>query len=55
MVSTSANPSGKEPARDLAQIKEYFGDSVYKVDGEVDRTARPSKITDALTGVVLRD
>ena len=55
MVSTSANPSGEVPARDLAQITEYFGDSIYKVDGEVDCTARPSKITDALTGAVLRD
>ncbi len=55
MVSTSANPSGAEPARNLAQIDAYFGDSVFKVDGVVDIHARPSKITDAVTGKVLRD
>lgn len=55
MVSTSANPSGEVPARDLAQIDKYFADSVFKVDGDVDHSARPSKITDAVTGKVLRE
>jgi L-threonylcarbamoyladenylate synthase len=54
MVSTSANPSGLEPARDIHKIAEYFADSVFVVDGPVDRTAQPSKIQDAVTGQVLR-
>ena len=54
MVSTSANPSGMEPARDIQQIATYFGDRVFVIDGPVDHTAQPSKIQDAVTGAVLR-
>lgn len=54
MVSTSANPSGLAPARNIGQIATYFGDSVFVIDGPVDHTAQPSKIQDAVTGKVLR-
>ncbi len=54
LVSTSANPSGAEPARSLVDIDQYFGQSVFAIDGQVDHNAQPSKIQDALTGKVLR-
>ena len=54
LVSTSANPSGAEPARNLAQIDTYFGRTVFAIDGEVDHNAQPSKIQDAVTGQILR-
>ncbi|MCH1414792.1 MAG: Sua5/YciO/YrdC/YwlC family protein, partial [Glaciecola sp.] len=54
LVSTSANPSGETPARTLEQIKTYFADTIFAIDGEVDHNAQPSKIQDAVTGKVLR-
>jgi L-threonylcarbamoyladenylate synthase len=54
LVSTSANPSGAEPARSIAQVNTYFGRTVFAIDGEVDHNAHPSKIQDAVTGQVLR-
>jgi len=54
LVSTSANPSGEAPARTLEQIKTYFADTIFAIDGEVDHNAQPSKIQDAVTGKVLR-
>jgi L-threonylcarbamoyladenylate synthase len=54
LVSTSANPSGAEPARNIAQLNAHFGRTVFAIDGEVDHNAHPSKIQDAVTGQVLR-
>lgn len=55
LVSTSANPSGRQPARDLLTVHRYFGDALdYMVPGEVGGEARPSQIMDARNGVVLR-
>lgn len=44
LVAPSANPQAKQPARSLAQAKEYFGESVdfYVDGGEVD--AAPSQL-----------
>ncbi|RDV24751.1 L-threonylcarbamoyladenylate synthase type 1 TsaC [Alteromonas aestuariivivens] len=54
LVSTSANPSGKEPAINLQQAREYFGDSVCYVAGEVGERSRPSTIRDGQTGQIIR-
>lgn len=54
LVSTSANPSGETPARTFNQVKTYFLDTIFAIDGEVDHNAQPSKIQDAITGKVLR-
>lgn len=55
IVSTSANPSGEEPARTIAQARDYFGDSVHYVPSEVGGAAQPSMIKDALTGAIIRN
>ena len=65
IVSTSANCSGQEPARTVAEVRQQFqpnndvigndemGIDVI-VDGEVDLGARPSEIRDVITGKILR-
>jgi L-threonylcarbamoyladenylate synthase len=47
LVSTSANPHGQPPARDLSTLSTYFGDTL-------DGSSQPTTIRDALTGVIIR-
>lgn len=55
LVSTSANPRGREPARSQLQVRRYFRDSIdYCVPGPLGERRRPSEIRDARTGKVLR-
>lgn len=55
VVSTSANASGGEAARDAESVRQQLGDAVdYVVPGRVGGRERPSEIRDALTGEVLR-
>lgn len=55
LVSTSANPRGREPARSLLQVRRYFGDSLdYLLPGPLGGRQRPSEIRDAVTGRTLR-
>lgn len=55
IVSTSANPHGEPPARDAATVRQYFGAALNGiVDAPVGNLARPTSITDALTGAVIR-
>jgi L-threonylcarbamoyladenylate synthase len=55
IVSTSANPSGREPARQVEQVEAYFGESLCGiVAGRLGDEARPSEIRDLATGRVLR-
>lgn len=55
IVSTSANRSGHEAARDAETVREQMGDAVdHVVAGSVGGRDRPSEIRDALTGEVLR-
>jgi L-threonylcarbamoyladenylate synthase len=55
LVSTSANPHGEPPARDLATLERYFGD---RLDGALDAPLggldRPTVIRDALSGAMIR-
>lgn len=55
LVSTSANPHGEPPARDVATLERYFGD---RLDGAVDAPLggldRPTVIRDALSGAIIR-
>lgn len=55
LVSTSANPSGEAPAKDIAQARQYFGSSVTYVEGSVGGHDRPSTIRDGQTGQIIRD
>jgi len=55
LVSTSANPHGQAPARDLPTLSTMFGD---RLDGALDaplgRLEKPTTIRDALTGAIIR-
>jgi L-threonylcarbamoyladenylate synthase len=55
LVSTSANPHGDPPARDLATLERFFGD---RLDGALDAPLggqeRPTAIRDALSGAIIR-
>lgn len=55
LVSTSANMSGKLPARNAQQVRAQFEDRLdYILEGEVGGLAKPSQICDAVTGKILR-
>jgi L-threonylcarbamoyladenylate synthase len=55
LVSTSANPHGEVPARDLVTLERYFG---TRLDGALDAPLggldRPTAIRDALSGAMIR-
>ncbi|MBW3568163.1 MAG: Sua5/YciO/YrdC/YwlC family protein [Proteobacteria bacterium] len=53
LVSTSANPSGKPPARDPAMLAGYFP-GLPIVEGELGGAQRPSEIRDLESGKILR-
>ncbi len=55
VVSTSANLSGRPPARTRRRVEAAFGDAIdYIVPGRVGTLARPTQIRDARSGRVLR-
>ncbi|OZG40447.1 tRNA threonylcarbamoyladenosine biosynthesis protein RimN [Aeromonas sp. A35_P] len=55
LVSTSANLTGEEPARRVADIGELLASQLaYILPGEVGGQANPSEIKDARTGAVIR-
>lgn len=55
IVSTSANPNGKPPARTSLRVRCYFpGDQVFIVPGSVGGAAKPSEIRQLATGEILR-
>lgn len=55
LVSTSANPSGREPARSVAQVRLYFGrDLDFLLPGALGHLAKPTTIRDVATGHILR-
>jgi L-threonylcarbamoyladenylate synthase len=55
LVSTSANPHGQAPARDMTTLDGYFGDRLDGVlDAPLGEQQRPTTIRDALTGAIIR-
>jgi L-threonylcarbamoyladenylate synthase len=55
VVSTSANPQGREPARDALTVRRYFNAGIdYLLAGAVDKAAKPSEIRDLASGRVIR-
>ena len=54
LISTSANPRGRPPARTALQVRRYFGDTLAILPGPLGTGARPSEIRDAVTGQTLR-
>jgi L-threonylcarbamoyladenylate synthase len=55
IVSTSANRSGRPPARTAAQVRRWFGDEVDLIlGGATGGRSRPSEIRDASSGHLIR-
>ncbi|MGD9022012.1 MAG: Sua5/YciO/YrdC/YwlC family protein [Lysobacterales bacterium] len=55
LVSTSANPSTREPARSAAQVAVYFGDRIAGIlAGRLGDSANPSEIRDLVSGNLIR-
>ena len=55
LVSTSANPHGLPPARDVSMLERYFGQSLDgALDAPLGALSRPTTIRDALTGAIIR-
>lgn len=57
LVSTSANPSGRPPAKSLLQVRRYFGrlrGRPLVIPGSLGGLEGPTPIYDALTGRCLR-
>lgn len=55
LVSTSANRSGKPPARDALAVRTALGADVdYVLSGPTGGRAKPSEIRDARSGAILR-
>ncbi len=55
LVSTSANPASRPPARDGLAVRRYFGDEIdYQLSGEVGAMTEPSRIRDAASGTRVR-
>ena len=50
LTATSANPSGKEPARSAQEVLEYFGDGIdLVIDGGEVTATQPSTVLDVTT------
>lgn len=55
LVSTSANPAGKEPALNLREARDYFRGKVdYLLAGALGGYDKPSEIKDLVSGQVIR-
>jgi L-threonylcarbamoyladenylate synthase len=54
LVSTSANKSGKKPAKTAAECRRIFGAQVRVIAGRIGQRRRPSTLIDLATGTILR-
>jgi L-threonylcarbamoyladenylate synthase len=54
LVSTSANKSGKKPAKTAAECRRIFGTQVRVIAGRIGPRRRPSTLVDLATGILLR-
>jgi len=55
LVSTSANPTGRPPARSALQVRRYFGTGLDAIlTAPLGGQARPTPIRDARSGALLR-
>jgi L-threonylcarbamoyladenylate synthase len=55
LVSTSANPTGKRPARSTLKIRQYFGDQLDCIlSGPLGDQATPTEICDLTSGRIIR-
>lgn len=54
LISTSCNPSGKPPAKNLSQAQAYFDESIGYFDDSTLNYTQPSQIKHAITGEQIR-
>ena len=54
LVSTSANPATKEPARSASEVLDYFGEQLVLIEGALGEQKTPSKIIHSLSMEVIR-
>ena len=54
LVATSANKSGRKPAKTAAECRRIFGTRVRVVAGRIGQRRRPSTLIDLATGTILR-
>ena len=54
LVSTSANKSGRKPAKTAAECRRIFGARVRVIAGRIGQRRRPSTLIDLATGTTLR-
>lgn len=54
IVSTSANPQGKEPAKTQWRARCYFGHAVTYCPGTIGKAQAPSTIKNLMTGEIIR-
>lgn len=55
IVSTSANPSGRAPARNALRVRQYFGDAVdYIVPGQLGGSSSATEIRVLRSGRIVR-
>jgi L-threonylcarbamoyladenylate synthase len=55
LISTSANPSGRAPARSALAVRQLFRSGIdYLLPGETSGRVVPSVIRDAMSGAVIR-
>jgi L-threonylcarbamoyladenylate synthase len=55
LVSTSANPANRPPARSALKVRDYFGQSLdYILQASIGSDRRPTEIRDAHSGKILR-
>lgn len=54
LVSTSANLTGKSPARSASEVRLQLGTTIPLMEASVEGRVHPSEIRDALTGQLLR-
>lgn len=55
IVSTSANPAGRPPARTISEVRRYFGDQLdAMVPGALGGLQNPTQIRNVITGEVCR-
>lgn len=54
LISTSANPASKTPAKSSKELKQYFGDDLIVIDGALGEQQSPSKIINSLNMEIIR-
>jgi L-threonylcarbamoyladenylate synthase len=55
LISTSANPHGRKPARSALQVRNYFNDRIdFILHGRLGDQQQPTEIRDARDGAIIR-